>query len=382
MHCIAVCAFSMEGIVKQELSALGFQDVRCDQGCVHFTANMEGVFRANLWLRCCDRVLIVLAEGKTETFEDLYQLANGCHPGEILPANAAFPVKGKCVRSRLMSVSDCQAITKKALADALQKKYHMRWCPEDGAVYQVECAIHQDLCRITLDTSGIPLNKRGYRTWNGEAPIRETLAAALLKRSPWRYSDPNAVLADPCCGTGTFLVEAAFLQADRAPGLRRAFAMEKWSGIGSEKYRYLRTEAEERYHPERIHDLYGSDIDPEALKLCRLHVEQAGLKGRILLLQKDLRELSLPASQEESKQICFIANPPYGERLGDRKQCEALYADMRGLWNRHPGSAISVITSSASFERFFRKRADRKYRFYNGRLECEFLIYHRQSAEA
>ena len=375
MHCLAVCAFAMEGIVKKELVALGFGDARCAQGCVYFTANMEGVFRANLWLRCCDRVLIILAEGKTETFEDLYQLANTCHPGEILPANAAFPVKGKCVRSRLMSVSDCKAITKKALADALQKKYHMRWCPEDGAVYQVECAIHQDNCRITLDTSGNPLNKRGYRTWNGEAPIRETLAAALLKLSPWRYSDPDAALADPCCGTGTFLIEAAFLQAGRAPGLKRSFAMEQWSGIGSEKYRPVRLEAEEMYHPENIHDLYGSDIDPEALKLCRMHIEQAGLKGRILVQQKDLRDLTLSVREEQEKKICFVCNPPYGERLGDRKQSEALYVQMRSLWDRHPGSAFTVITSSPAFERTFRKRAGKKYRFYNGRLECEYMIY-------
>ena len=370
MRCLAVCAFAMEGIVKRELTDLGFADARCDQGCVRFSADWEGIFRANLWLRCADRVLILLGEGRTETFEDLFQLTLNCGIGDLLPPDAAFPVKGKCARSALMSVRDCQAIVKKAAAQSMCKKHRMNWCPETGAVFQLEAAIHGDVCRITLDTSGEALNKRGYRTWTGEAPIRETLAAAILRLSPWRPDSGRDVLYDPCCGTGTFLIEAAMMQSHRAPGLRRRFAMEAWHFCA--EVQALRTEAEEIYDPSLIHDISGSDISPEAVGLCWKHIEQAGLKGRIHAEVKDLRTLTVDPGP--GRFLTFIANPPYGERMGEIRDAEKLYADMRALWDRSPGSRMTVITSCPSFERIFRRRALKKTRFYNGRLECECLF--------
>ncbi len=370
MRCLAVCAFAMEGIVKRELQDLGFRDAVCDNGCVRFNADWGGIFRANLWLRCADRVLILLGEGRTETFEDLFRLTEDCGIGDLLPRDAAFPVKGKCVRSRLMSVRDCQAIVKKAAAGSMCRRHGITWCPETGAVYQLEAAIHRDVCRITLDTSGEALNKRGYRTWNGEAPIRETLAAALLKLSPWHPDSGRDLLYDPCCGTGTFLIEAALMQSGRAPGLMRSFAMEKWPNRAD--YRRLRADAEEKYDPGRIRGISGSDISPEAVKLCRKHIDQAGLRGRIRAEEKDLRRLSL--SVPEGSFLTFVSNPPYGERMGERRDAEKLYGEMRALRDRCRGSRMTVITSCPSFERNFGQRAFKKYRFYNGRLECEYMI--------
>jgi len=252
----------------------------------------------------------------------------------------------------------------------MKSHYKINWCPEDGPRYQIDVSIHQDVARITVDTSGDALNKRGYRTWNGEAPLRETMAASLVQLSPWRaFSD--MALHDPCCGTGTLLIEAAMIQADRAPGLKRSFAMESWPGMPRKAFEEIREEAFARFDTDKIHDISGSDIDPEALKLCKKHIVQAGLGGRILVYQKDLRDLTV----ETEKPLCFIANPPYGERLSDKKQCEKLYRDMRGLYNRHIGSRMSVVTAHTGFERCFGLRAQKKHRLYNGRLECEFLTY-------
>ena len=369
MQCLAVCAFAMEGIVKRELLDLGFTDAKCDNGCVRFDTDWAGVFRANLWLRCADRVLVLLKEGRAETFEDLFRMTLESGIGDLLPRDAAFPVKGKCVRSRLMSVRDCQAVVKKAAAESMRRKHGLDRLPETGAAYQLETSVHEDIFRLTLDTSGDALNKRGYRTFNGEAPIRETLAAAILKLSPWRPEGEKDVLYDPCCGTGTFLIEAALMQSRRAPGLKRRFAMENWpfaAGLGA-----LRAEAEKMYDPSRIHDIFGSDIDPEAVRLCRRHITQAGLNGRIRVEEKDLRALTVPDT--EGRRLTFVANPPYGERMGERRDAEKLYGEMRLLRDRCPGSRMTVITSCPSFERLFRQRALKKNRFYNGRLECECM---------
>ena len=268
MQYVATAAFSLEGNVKRELAALGAENPCCELGGVRFEGDWLQAFRANLWLRQADRVLLIVGEGRAESFEELFQLVRAMPWHRYLPKNASFPVSGKCARSTLMSVRDCQAITKKAIAEAMKAAYHVNWCPEDGPVYQVDVSIHENSVRLTLDTSGDALNRRGYRTWNGEAPLRETLAAALVDMSAWR-PDGDWRLHDPCCGTGTLLIEAALMQADRAPGLRRAFAMEKWAHVPAETFRLARQEALDRYQPDRIRGISGSDADPQALALCK-----------------------------------------------------------------------------------------------------------------
>ncbi len=366
MEWIASAAFGLEGLVKRELQALGLETAM-DQGGVRFMGEPEDAFRANLWLRTADRVQLIAGEGEARSFEELFQLIGAIRWEDYVPGGCAFPVTAQCARSRLMSVRDVQAISKKAVAERLKKRYKTEWLDESGPGYAIHVAIHQDRVRVTLDASGEALNRRGYRTWNGEAPLRETLAAALVDLSPWR---PGRPLHDPCCGTGTILIEAAFKMADRAPGLTRGFAMEGWHFADKARCDAIRREARLRFQPDRIEGISGSDLDPAALALCEKHLAQAGLKGRIPVYQKDLRDLDrLPEG------ACVITNPPYGERLGSKKEAEALYRGMRRLETQAGAAAVCVLTASPSFERLFGRRAQRKRRLYNGRLECEYLIF-------
>lgn len=363
---IATAAFGLEGLVKKELQSLGIEG-KGEIGGVRFEATPEEAFRANLWLSTADRVLLLLKEGEATTFEALFELVNSVPFGDYLPENAAFPVNGHCARSQLMSVRDCQAITKKAIVESMKRRYKRQWFEEDGHSYQVAINIHQDRARLTLDSSGDALNRRGYRTWTGEAPLRETLASALITLSPWRPEQP---LHDPCCGTGTLLIEAAFRQADRAPGLTRSFAMENWRFVDKAACEAIRREAQDRFRPDNIDHITGSDIDPEALSLCRKHIRQAGLQGRIEVYESDLRDLKAlrPGT-------CIVTNPPYGERLSNKRESEALYRSMRKLEDVTGGGPICVLTANPAFERLYGKRASKKRRLYNGRLECEFLIF-------
>ena len=363
---IAAAAFGLEGIAAGELKRMGIP-AKAEQGGARFEGTMAQAFQANLWLRSSDRVLLVLAEKAVYSFEDLFQLLSSIPWEKWLPKEAAFPVSGKCIRSQLMSVRDCQAISKKAICNRLGTHYRLNKLPENGATYPIDVAIHKDMARITLDMSGEALNRRGYRTWNGEAPLRETLAAALVDISPWRVGMP---LYDPCCGTGTLLIEAAMKTTKRAPGLTRSFACEHFSFMPKEDVARLRAEAEAAYTPDAAFDIAGSDINPEALVLCQKHIAQGGYAGRIPTAPTDLRTLQLSASGG-----VFLVNPPYGERLSDRENCRALYKELGALLRRHPTWRMGVIASDPGFERAFGRRAEKKRRLYNGRLECEFFIF-------
>lgn len=367
MTLIATAAFGLEGVVAGELRRLGFTDAKGEIGGARFTGSILDAFQCNLRLRCADRVMIVLGEAECRTFEELFQFVSRLPWEELLPGDARINVSGKCARSQLMSVRDCQAIAKKAIINRLKARTGRNVFPETGAVYPIDIALHQNLARVTLDTSGEALNRRGYRTWNGEAPLRETLAAALVELSPWR---PGMRLHDPCCGTGTLLVEAAFRQAHRAPGMNRTFAMESFSFFPRKEAEALREACRDACQIERVSGISGSDIDSEALRLADRHICQAGLNGRIALSCQPLEQLQLP-----DERGVFLCNPPYGERLSDRKSCERLYGELRRLKARHPGWSLCAISSDPAFERAYGKRATKKRRLYNGRLECEFLIY-------
>jgi len=363
---IASAAFGLEGVTASELRHMGIT-VKAEQGGARFTGTLADAYRANLWLRTADRVLMVLCECEVTTFEDLFQAVSGIAWEKLLPRDAAIPVSGKCVRSRLMSVRDCQAVAKKAIVNRLLERLSVPSLPETGASYPIEVALRNDQLRVTLDLSGEALNRRGYRTWNGEAPLRETLAAALVMLSPWR---PGLPLYDPCCGTGTLLVEAAMLATRRAPGLMRDFACDQYAFMPKDEMKRIRQEAQAAYQPEAAFDIGGSDIDADALALCEKHIRQAGFEYRIPTEAEDLRRLQLP--QPEG---VFLCNPPYGERLGDQESCRALYRELGLLLKRHPGWKMGVIASDPAFERYFGRRADQRRRLYNGRLECEFFIF-------
>ena len=386
MEFLATAAFGLEGLVKRELQEMGL-DARADNGCVRFSGSLEDAMHANLRLRCADRVLLLVSEKKVTTFEELFQQVKSIPWEDLLPENARIPVTGKCARSTLMSVRDCQAVGKKAIVERMKKAYRRDLLPENGREYKVDIALHGDICRVTLDTSGDALNRRGYRTWNGEAPLRETLAAALVMLSPWYSAFRRAekagsalpLLHDPCCGTGTLLIEAAFIMSHRAPGLSRHFAMEDWQQTDPAAMRRLRSEAENEYRPENIRGISGGDIDPEALKLCKKHIVQAGLGGRITVSLQDLREGTVPvlfAEAEEEAIRCLLCNPPYGERMSDRKNCEKLYRDLGKLRTAcGQGTRLCMITAYTGAEKHVQARPAYKRRLYNGRLECEYTVF-------
>jgi len=363
---IASAAFGLEGVVAAELKRMGLSS-KAEQGGARFYGSYEDAFRANLWLRTADRVLLILKEKKVYSFEELFRLISSISWESLLPKDACIPVSGKCVRSRLMSVRDCQAITKKAICSRLQRDDTYSRLPEIGAIYPIDVSIHRDEARITLNMSGDALHRRGYRTWNGSAPLRETLAAALVEISSWKGDMP---LYDPCCGTGTLLIEAAHTATKRAPGLSRTFACENFHFMSKRVMTALRQEAAAAYMAEFPINISGSDIDPKALDLCAKHIRQASLEAKIHTCQMELRRVQ----RCESRGV-FLVNPPYGERLGNWQQCHTLYKALGDLSRRHPGWSMGVIISNPAFERFFGRKAHTKRRLYNGRLECEFFLF-------
>ena len=363
---LATAAFGLEGLTAAELRRMGIE-AKAEQGGARFEGDYAQAFAANLWLRTADRVQLVLAEGEVRSFEELFQLVSAIRWEALLTRDAAMPVTGKCARSQLMSVRDCQAITKKAIVKRLQSAWRTERLPETGVAYPIDVSIHKDIARITLNMSGDALNRRGYRTWNGEAPLRETLAAALVQLSPWRAGMP---LYDPCCGTGTLLIEAAMDATGRAPGLERTFACESYSFMPQGDMKRLRLEAQTAVRQTDGLDIAGSDIDPEAIRLCEKHIRQAGYDGRISTHVQDLRQLQL-----YKERGVFLTNPPYGERIGDQKSCQALYRELGLLLKRHPGWSLCAITADPALERYVGRRATRKRRLYNGRLECDFYTF-------
>ena len=365
MQFMATAAFGLEGLVAGELKRMGLPTSAVNGGAM-FEGSFEDAMRANLYLRTADRVLLVVGTFEAHTFEELFEGVAALPWEQYLTRDCRFPVSGNCARSQLMSVSDCQAITKKAIVRRLQEKYHVSWFEESGVTIPISVTLHANQARLTIDTSGQALNRRGYRTWNGEAPLRETLAAALVDLSPWRGNLP---LADPFCGTGTLLIEAAFKMSHRAPGLTRTFAMEQFPYLAP-GFPRLREAAQAEFDPSLIEGISGSDIDPEAIALAKRHIVQAGLGGRIQVRVADMRDFH----PQDRYGVC-LSNPPYGERLSDRKACETLYRELGRLMAANPGWSLSAISSHPQFERCLGRRADKKRRFYNGRLECEFMTF-------
>ena len=366
--CFASAAFGMEGLVSEELKRMGLGDVLAENGGVCFYASAEEIFRCNLMMHFSDRIYVVLASRQCRTFEDLFQLVRSVDWPEFFRHDESIDISCKCTRSTLMSQRDCQSVAKKAIIETLKEKTRQRVFPENGPSLSIQITIRNDLARILLNTSGDALSRRGYRTWNGEAPLRETLAAALVKLSGWRPVQP---LHDPCCGTGTIIVEAALMAAGIAPGQNRSFSMEKYKCFERLEYDFIRNQSSQRKDLTAIQGISGSDIDPSALELAKKHIIQAGFDpDKIPLERVPLQDLSVSAEGG-----VFICNPPYGERLGDQKECRELYRDLHMLKKRHPTWRLCAISSDPAFERSFGKKADKKRRLYNGRLECVFYIY-------
>ena len=372
MKWIASAAFGMEGMTGRDLKRLGMQDVKVlDVGGATFEGTYADAFKANLWLRTCDRIMRVMAQFEARTYEELFQGVKKIAWENMLPEDARFPLRAKCVKSTLMSPSDVQKIGKRAMVERLKGAYGVDWFNETGALFQIDISIRNDVVTVCVDSSGEALSKRGYRTWNGEAPLRETLAAALVLQSGWHPWQP---LYDPCCGTGTLLIEAAFIALNRAPGLTRRFAMESWPVVtyNYEQIEEIRKEARLKFEEgsKRALNVAGSDINPEAIELAKRHIKQAGLAGRITLEVKDLRDVT-----RAGEPGVFIANPPYGERLDNVRAAHAIAKQLGKLHERHPGWSLCAFSADMGFEREYGRRANRRRRYYNGRIECEYHIF-------
>lgn len=367
-HCFAGSAFGMEGLVAKELKVSGARDVTAENGGVRFSASAEQLFHLNMLMHFSDRLYIILSTEPCRTFDHLFEQVYAVDWTAFFAGDESIDVTCKCTRSTLMSTRDCQSITKKAIIEKLRRTTGQSVFPETGSSLPVHLTIRNDQAMIMLNTSGSALSRRGYRTWNGEAPLRETLAAALVELSGWHPGQP---LHDPCCGTGTILVEAALVSARQAPGIRRSFAMESFSCFHSLDFKGIRDSETARSDLSLICHISGSDTDPEALELARRHISQAHIAPDTIKLDCiPLQELTL---REENG--VFICNPPYGERLSDQKYCRNLYHDLSLLKQRHPTWRLCAISSDPAFERSYGKKAQKKRRLYNGRLECVFYIY-------
>ena len=368
---VATCLFGLERLVGEEIDALGYERTFTMDGRVGFRAGADAAARCNMWLRTAERLYASLGSFTAPTFDALFEGTKALPWERFIGREDAFPVKGHAVRSQLYSIPDCQSIVKKALADRLGDIYGLRMLPETGVKYQVEFFIFKDEATMMIDLSGTALHKRGYRAEAGDAPLRETLAAALVLQSGWHPWQP---LVDPCCGTGTILIEAAFIATSRAPGLTRRFAMEAWPVVNHdyEKIEEIRREARLKFEEglKRPINISGSDINPEAIELARRHVKQAGLEGRIRLSVRDLRDVTIV-----DEPGVFIANPPYGERLDNSRAAHAIAKQLGILQSRHPGWTLCAFSADMGFEREYGRRATRRRRYYNGRIECEYHIF-------
>lgn len=360
------CLFGLEGLVGDELRRMNMENVRVEDRRVFFEGDFSQMVKANLRLRMGERVLILLARFSVMSFEDLYQGVKAIPLERFIPRDGAFPVKGYSLESQLHSVPDCQAITKKAAVDRLGEKYGLSWLPETGATYQIRFSILKNVCEVFLDTSGASLHKRGYRAVGNEAPLHETMAAALVNLSRYRGRD---YFWDPFCGSGTIVIEAALAALNRAPGLNRSFGAERWQCVPGELWQQARDEAKSlEYRGE--YRILGTDIDPKSLSIAIANAKKAGVAKYIDFREADATKLSLPCDTG-----LLVCNPPYGERMLEQRSAQQLVRAFGRHLRFADGWKKYIISSEAEFEHYFGKPATKKRKLYNGRLQCNVYMY-------
>lgn len=361
------CLFGLEGLVGDELRRLSIQNVRVEDRRAFFEGDASDLARANLNLRMGERVMILLGRFSVHSFEDLFQGVRNLALEDLIPKDGCFPVKGYSLNSQLHSVPDCQAIVKKAAATRLGEHYGTSWLPETGALFQIRFSIMKDMCEVFLDTSGVSLHKRGYRAVSNLAPLHETMAAAMVTLSRYRGRE---YFWDPFCGSGTIVIEAALIAKNRAPGLRRSFAAERWSTIPATVWELARTEARDREFRGEYRIL-GSDIDPMALNIAASNAQKAGVFELINFREADATHLALPAEHG-----ILVCNPPYGERMLEQRDAQQLYRAMGAHLKTASGWKQYVISSEPEFEVYFGRQAVKKRKLYNGRLLCNVYMYY------
>ena len=360
------CLFGLEGLAGDELRRLDMENVRVENGHVLFSGDERAMAKANICLRTGERVLITLADFTAKTFEELFQGVYTAELENYIPRDGAFPVKGHCLNSQLMSVPDCQSIIKKAASRRLGEQYGVSWLPETGAKYQLQFSIMNDRVQLFLDTSGPGLHKRGYRAVGNDAPLRETLAAAMVTLTRYRGRE---FLWDPFCGSGTIPIEAALIAKNKAPGAFRRFSAEAFAWVDPKIWGEVRTEARDKeFHGN--YKIMGSDNDPKCISLSMANARKAGLGDLIQFRDGDATKMSLPADSG-----ILICNPPYGQRMMEQQSAQRLYAALGRHLKFADGWKKYVITSEPEFEHYFGKRADKKRKLYNGMIKCDYYMF-------
>jgi putative N6-adenine-specific DNA methylase len=358
---IATTAFGLEIIVKNELIALGFENIKVSEGKAEFKATLRDIPRANLWLRSADRVLLKMGEFTVLTFDELFEKTKALPWENLITKDGKFDVNGKAVKSTLGSIRACQSIVKKAVVERLKEKYNKEWFEETGPEFNIQISMLKDVAVLTIDTSGAGLHKRGYRAEGGEAPLKETLASAIVLLSFW---DADRILIDPMCGSGTILIEAAMIARHIAPGLQRGFASEKWPAIEEKYWSESRLAAHDVIFPVHNLQLFGYDIDPKSIEVCKSNAKIAGVEDDIHFEPKDIRDLWI-----DKQYGIVISNPPYGVRMSDFKDINEIYIAINKTFRKKWGWSLYILTADEVFPRYFKRaQPDRVRKLYNGNI--------------
>ena len=366
---VAPCHFGLEAVLKREIYDLGYEITQVEDGRVTFEGDAEAICRANVFLRTAERVLLLVGRFRATTFDELFEGVKALPWEEYLPKDAKFWVKkASSIKSKLFSSSDIQSIVKKAVVERLKREYEVEWFPEDGAAYPIRVFLLKDEVMVTLDTSGESLHKRGYRTMTSKAPLTETLAAALLMLTPWKA---DRIFVDPFCGSGTFPIEAAMMAANIAPGMHREFIAEQWTNLIDRKLWYETVEeAEEMVDTSVSVDIQGYDIDGEVVKAARENAKRAGVADMIHFQERQVSELRHP-----KKYGFIVTNPPYGERLEDKKDLPELYTQFGEAYRNLDSWSMYMITSYEDTEKYIGRKADKNRKIYNGMLKTYFYQF-------
>lgn len=369
LELIATATFGLEAVVKREIQELGYKLVASEDGKITYIGDERAIVRSNLWLRTADRVLLKMGEFKALEFEELFQQTKALPWENIIPLDGKFTVNGTSVKSKLHSVPACQSIVKKAIVERLKDVYGVDNFPETGADHTVKVTVLKDRVTLTMDTSGKGLHKRGYRVADVKAPIKETLGAAMVMLSFWKE---GRILVDPCCGSGTIPIEAAMIGLNIAPGLKREFDSEQWEFIPSEIWTEEKKKAYELRNKDANINIYGLDIDREAIEACMENARAAGVLDFIKFKQMDMRKLT-----SKLEYGVFVTNPPYGERIGEKAEIEKIYAKYKAFLADNPTWSLFMVTTDKTVEnKIMGRPADRRRKLYNGRLEVCYYQFH------
>ncbi len=368
LEIVATCLFGLEKLLGEEIDSLGYDRVETMDGRITFIGDERAVFAANLRLRFAERVFIKLGSFEAHSFEELFEGTRSLEWEKFIGVRDAFPVKGHSIKSKLFSLPDCQSIVKKALVSRLTDKYGIKWFEETGTKYQVEFFIFKDIATLMIDTSGVALHKRGYRPTSGAAPLRETLAAAIVATSRPRE---DVLLWDPFCGSGTIAIEAAMLMTNQAPGLSRRFACEEFELLSDGRIiKEERARALADINQDSAFEAYASDIDEEVLEIARVNAENAGVDDRIKFFKADARSI-----KKLDRRGTIVCNPPYGERLMTPGEAEQLYREIGKTFSALAPWQIYILSSLESFGSCYGRRADKVRKLYNGMIPCYLYQY-------